>query len=135
MKGKQIMIDVFNYYPTGKRKPTKKEKKRLKKIQEIVNQSERDFQEKRFVQHLMEQDNWVITPLSIVQVECDNLPHRFNFDIVDIKGVFVEDLRQTFKTSDCYLFFNQWLEFFNQKHSPEQIKKVLKEKFNYEDEE
>ena len=83
----------------------------------------------------MKQESFVITPQSIVQVECDNLPHRFYFDIVDIKGVFVEDLRQTLKTSDCYLFFNQWLEFFNEKHSPEHIKKVLKEKFNYEDKE
>ena len=86
-------------------------------------------------EELMKQESFVITPQSIVQVECDNLPHRFYFDIVDIKGVFVEDLRQTLKTSDCYLFFNQWLEFFNEKHSPEHIKKVLKEKFNYEDKE
>ena len=118
----------------GKR-PTKKEKKKLKQLQEIVNQSERDFKERRLIEELMKQESFVITPQSIVQVECDNLPHRFYFDIVDIKGVFVEDLRQTLKTSDCYLFFNQWLEFFNEKHSPEHIKKVLKEKFNYEDEE
>ena len=128
------MINVEQIVKNGKR-PTKKEKKRLKKLQEIVNQSQRDFQEKRLIEELMIQESFVITPQSIVQVECDNLPHRFNFDIVDIKGVFVEDLRQTLKTSDCYLFFNQWLEFFNEKHSPEQIKKVLKEKFNYEDEE
>ena len=83
----------------------------------------------------MIQESFLITPLSIVQVMCDNLPHRFNFDIVDIKGVFVEDLRTTHKTSDCYLFFNTWLEVYNEKHSPEHIKKVLKEKFNYEDKE
>ena len=128
------MINVEQIVKNGKR-PTKKEKKKLKQLQEIVNQSERDFKERRLIEELMKQESFVITPQSIVQVECDNLPHRFNFDIVDVKGVFVEDLRQTLKTSDCYLFFNQWLEFFNEKHSPEHIKKVLKEKFNYEDEE
>ena len=128
------MINVEQIVKNGKR-PTKKEKKKLKQLQEIVNQSERDFKERRLIEELMKQESFVITPLSIVQVECDNLPHRFYFDIVDIKGVFVEDLRQTLKTSDCYLFFNQWLEFFNEKHSPEHIKKVLKEKFNYEDKE
>ena len=128
------MINVEQIVKIGKR-PTKKEKKKLKQLQEIVNQSERDFKERRLIEELMKQESFVITPQSIVQVECDNLPHRFYFDIVDIKGVFVEDLRQTLKTSDCYLFFNQWLEFFNEKHSPEHIKKVLKEKFNYEDKE
>ena len=128
------MINVEQNVKNGKR-PTKKEKKKLKQLQEIVNQSERDFKERRLIEELMKQESFVITPQSIVQVECDNLPHRFYFDIVDIKGVFVEDLRQTIKTSDCYLFFNQWLEFFNEKHSPEHIKKVLKEKFNYEDKE
>ena len=128
------MINVEQIVKNGKR-PTKKEKKKLKQLQEIVNQSERDFKERRLIEELMKQESFVITPQSIVQVECDNLPHRFYFDIVDIKGVFVEDLRQTLKTSDCYLFFNQWLEFFNEKHSSEHIKKVLKEKFNYEDEE
>ena len=128
------MINIKNKCNKIKR-PTKKEKKKLKQLQEIVNQSERDFKERRLIEELMKQESFVITPQSIVQVECDNLPHRFYFDIVDIKGVFVEDLRQTLKTSDCYLFFNQWLEFFNEKHSPEHIKKVLKEKFNYEDKE
>ena len=128
------MINVEQIVKNGKR-PTKKEKKKLKQLQEIVNQSERDFKERRLIEELMKHESFVITPQSIVQVECDNLPHRFYFDIVDIKGVFVEDLRQTLKTSDCYLFFNQWLEFFNEKHSPEHIKKVLKEKFNYEDKE
>ena len=128
------MINVEQIVKNGKR-PTKKEKKKLKQLQEIVNQSERDFKERRLIEELMKQESFVITPQSIVQVGCDNLPHRFYFDIVDIKGVFVEDLRQTLKTSDCYLFFNQWLEFFNEKHSPEHIKKVLKEKFNYEDKE
>ena len=128
------MINVEQIVKNGKRH-TKKEKKKLKQLQEIVNQSERDFKERRLIEELMKQESFVITPQSIVQVECDNLPHRFYFDIVDIKGVFVEDLRQTLKTSDCYLFFNQWLEFFNEKHSPEHIKKVLKEKFNYEDKE
>ena len=123
------MINVEQIVKNGKR-PTKKEKKKLKQLQEIVNQSERDFKERRLIEELMKQESFVITPQSIVQVECDNLPHRFYFDIVDIKGVFVEDLRQTLKTSDCYLFFNTWLEVYNEKHSPEHIKKVLKDIFS-----
>lgn len=128
------MINVFELFPEGKRKRTKKETKKLKKIQEILNQSEREIQEQQFLRQLMIQESWVLTPLPIVQVECDKLPYHFDFNPVDINGVFKAHLPTQLKTSDCYVFLNFHLDFYEKKHSPEETKKVLKEKFNYVEE-
>ena len=53
------MINVEQIVKNGKR-PTKKEKKKLKQLQEIVNQSERDFKERRLIEELMKQESFVI---------------------------------------------------------------------------
>jgi len=128
------MINVFELFPEGKIKRTKKETNKLKQIQKILNQSEREIREKQFLRQLMIQESWVVTPLPIVQVECDKLPYHFDFNMVDTNGVFVKDLIRKFKTSDCYMLLNMMLGIFEEKYSPERTKKFLKDKFNYVEE-